>query len=257
MAIAQYFEDFKLGSKRLSDFNGIIYNKGDGHAINVAPSITHMTEKLPNRDGELYYGSTVDPRLIELSVYFEDEVDIEQLSAWLCSKEVQPFSFVDDYKEIDVVYNSIIDMRAFYNSTFQGLMDLTFVAYDPYFRVINEKNVTIKSPTINKDYGVKTKGNVDSYPMIKIVPNGTQSKIRFKINDITVVLQNVSKAIYLDCETEEVYELNAGTKVPVREKFYSTEFYEFPYLKPFSNNTVRILEGTISQIDITLNSRIL
>ena len=257
MAIAQYFEDFKLGSKRLSDFNGIIYNKGDGHAINVAPSITHMTEKLPNRDGELFYGSTVDPRIIELSVYFEDEVDIEQLSAWLCSKNTQPFSFVDDYKEIDVVYNSIIDMRAFYNSTFQGLMDLTFIAYNPYFRVINEKNITIKSPTINKDYSAKTKGNVDSYPIIKIVPNGTQSKIRFKINDMTIALQNVNKEIYLDCESEEVYELNSGAKIPIINKFYSREFYEFPYLKPFVSNTIRILEGAVSEISINLNSRVL
>ena len=257
MASPICFTDFKLGDKLLSDFNGTLYNSEDANIINLAPSITHITEELANQDGQLYFGSRIEPRTIDLSVYFEGDFDLQELGAWLCKKEPQKFQFVDDDKEISVIYNSSIDIRGFYNNEFQGTMDLSFIAYDPYFRIVNEKVVTFTKPSYGNKLVVKSKGNVDSFPLIKIKPNGTQSKIRFKFNDMLIVLQNVDKEIYLDCELEEVYEMHTGRKVLVREKFFSTDYYEFPILTPFISNTIELLEGNVAEITVLPNSRVL
>lgn len=257
MASPTCFTDFKLGNKLLSDFNGTLYNSDDANIINLAPSITHITEELVNRDGQLYFGSRVEPRVIDLSVYFSGDFDVQELSAWLCKKDQQKFQFVDDDKEINVIYNSSIDIRAFYGEEFQGTMELSFIAYDPYFRIANEKNIAFLNPVLNKKLMVKSKGNVESFPLIKIKPNGTQSKIKFKFNNIIISLQNIDKEIYLDCELEEVYELNTGRKVLVREKFFSTDYYEFPILTPFVSNTIEVLEGNVAEITVLPNSRVL
>ena len=257
LAEPMYFSDFKLGNKLLSDFNGVLYNSQDGHCINLAPSITHITEQLANQDGELYFGSRVEPRIIDLSIYFEGAVDLQELTAWLCKKEPQKFMFVDDDKEINVIYNSSIDLKAFYSNDFQGLMDVSFIAYDPYFRIVNERPINISNPVIGNKYNIKSKGNVDSFPLIKVKPYRTQSKIRFKFNDMLIVLKNVDKDIYLDCELEEVYEMNTGRKVLVREKYYSTDYYEFPILPPFTSNTIELIEGSVDEISVLPNSRVL
>lgn len=257
MASPMCFTDFKLGDKLLSDFNGTLYNSQDANIINLAPTITHITEELANQDGQLYFGSRVEPRTIDLSVYFEGDFDLQELSAWLCKKEPQKFQFVDDDKEINVIYNSSIDIRSFYNNDFQGTMDISFIAYDPYFRIVNERKINISSPTIGNKYNIKSKGNVDSFPLIKVKPYRTQSKIRFKFNDMLIVLKNVDKEIYLDCELEEVYEMNTGRKVLVREKYYSTDYYEFPILTPFTSNTIELIEGSVDEISVLPNSRVL
>ena len=257
MASPICFTDFKLGNKLLSDFNGTLYNSQDANIINLAPTITHITEELANQDGQLYFGSRVEPRTIDLSVYFEGDFDLQELSAWLCKKEPQKFQFVDDDKEISVIYNSSLELRSFYNNDFQGTMDISFIAYDPYFRIVNERPINISNPVIGNKYNIKSKGNVDSFPLIKVKPYKTQSKIRFKFNDMLIVLKNVDKDIYLDCELEEVYEMNTGRKVLVREKYYSTDYYEFPILAPFVSNTIELIEGSVDEISILPNSRVL
>ena len=58
-------------------------------------------------------------------------------------------------------------------------------------------------------------------------------------------------------ELEEVYEMNTGRKVLVREKFFSTDYYEFPILTPFVSNTIELLEGNVAEITVLPNSRVL
>lgn len=257
MANPRYFSDFKLGNRKLSDFNGVLYNSEDGDVAILAPTVTHITEQLANQDGELYIGSKIEARSIDLSVYFEGNIDIQELTAWICKKEPQSFMFVGDNKKIDVVYNSSLSLKSFYGKLYQGLMDISFIAHDPYFRIAEEPVQTITSPVINKKNTVNHLGNVESYPLIKIKPNGTQTKIKIKLNELIITLQNVNKDIYIDCELEEVYELNLGAKTLAREKYFSTDYYEFPTLEPFITNGITVLEGQVSEISITPKSRIL
>ena len=48
-----------------------------------------------------------------------------------------------------------------------------------------------------------------------------------------------------------------GTKILTREKFFSTDYYEFPILEPFITNQITVLEGQVSEITVVPNSRIL
>lgn len=262
MAEYQYFSDFKLGNKYLSDFgNATIYNKdANFHNIGMSPEVEHTTDKMDLRDGEIYVASKYNPRVIQIPVFFPEVIDLNELNAWLCHKEQQVFSWVDDddKKEIDVVYNAGFNMDVYYGKDFYAKMDLTFIAHNPYWRINNERAMTISTPLINEVYNIKNKGNTDCYPLIKIKPNGTQSKIRFKWNgEYIVVLQNVITDIYIDCEEEEVYTLVAGSKVLCLEKFFSTEYYDFPIIKYGQKNSIQFIEGNVAEVSIQPRTRII
>lgn len=264
MAEYQYFSDFKLGNKYLSDFgNATIYNENQSnHTIGLSPEVTHTTDKMDLRDGEMYVASAYNPRVITIPVFFPEVIDLNELNSWLCKKGQQVFSWVDDddKKEIDVIYNAGFNMDVYYGSKFYGKTTLSFIAHDPYWRITNERHMSILAPVINQVYNIKNKGNVDSHPVIRITPSGAQSKIRFKWNnEYMVVLQNVTRDIYIDCEEEEVYELEAGTGVKVihLEKFFSTEYYDFPIIKHGQKNSIEFIEGSVVEANIELKTRII
>lgn len=247
-----YFYDFKFGDKYLSDFGGTIIN-ADGWQLKNGVTTTKLTEKIPNRHGELFLGYTYNPRIIPVSVYIEEDIDIDEFYAWLLDGQ-NVFSFVDSGKEINVILDNEIDIRAFYDNGFKGTLDLSFIAYDPFWRVTNEKHIISNNVVLNTPITVKNKGNIESYPLIMVTPYGTQSKIRFKWNDNIIILQNISKPIYIDCEHEECYEMNLGQKVIVSSKYYSDEYYTYPEIKPYKKNIFELIEGNITSLDINPNS---
>lgn len=250
----EYFDDFQLGDYKLSDFGGFVIND-DGWKVNVAPSTEYITEKVSLKDGELFFGSRLNPRTIPLKVYFEDEVEIEKLSAWLASGKPQVFSYVGDTKEIDVVYDGFLDLECYDDDGIKGIMDISFIAYNPYWRIKNEKHIIFT----NLDSTVlsfKGKGNVECYPIIKITPNGTQAEIKFNWNGVLNTLKNVDKEIYLDCENEDLYEIIGDNKVMVSEKYDGNDYWEFPFITPFIKNTFQLIRGNVAKVEIILNSRI-
>ena len=250
----EYFEDFKLGDKTLSDFSGTIIND-DGWKINLSPSMEYITEKMPLKDGELFFGSRLNPREIKIKVYFEDEVDTELLSAWLLSGEIKTFSYVGDTKEIDVVFDGFLDLECYDDNGIKGLMDISFIAYNPYWRIKKEKNVIFENPdTTVKTF--KAKNNTDSYPIIQITPYGFQGQVKFMWNGIVYTLGDLDKDIYLDCENEELYEIINNEKVKVSPKFLNNDYWEFPFVKPFVKNTFQLVSGDIKRVEVVLNSRI-
>ena len=68
-----YFEDFRFGDKKLSDFGGIIYNE-DGWQIDNGLTSSRITTKLGSRDGELYIGSTYNPRTITIPIFLQEQL---------------------------------------------------------------------------------------------------------------------------------------------------------------------------------------
>lgn len=250
----EYFEDFKLGSYKLSDFGGVICND-DGWRVELTPSMEYITEKAALKDGEFFFGSRLNPRVIQRKVYFEDEVDVDKLTAWLTKGEPQPFSFVGDTKVIDVVYDGFLEMECYDSDGFKGLMDLSFIAHDPYYRINNEKPVII-NPIKDEFYTFKSRGNVDSYPLIKITPASPQSEIRFQWNGVVNTIKDVNKAIYLDCENEDLYEITDGVKLMTSDKYVNNDYWEFPFVKPFIKNTFQLIKGNVSEVEIKINSRI-
>lgn len=250
-----YYSDFRLGTKKLSDFGGIIYNAGE-NVINLLPNMTHITESMNSIDGEIYYGAKYEPRTIEVPCYFEGDVDLDELKSWLCSKEEQDFNYIGDDKKISVVYASQLDMTAYYNNPFQGTMTITFIAYNPFWKPINDDLFSLFFMNTNSSVILTGGGNVKNKPLIEVRPKyNNQAKIRLKFGDYIIVLQNLVKPIFIDCENEEVYELQAGTRVTAMNKFYTTDFYDFPYLEPNKQTEIKLLEGAVDRVLVTRNAR--
>lgn len=256
MSEVRFFTDFKLGDRYLSEFNGVIHCT-DGWNSTLAPSLEHVTEKIPSVHGELHLKSMYQPRIIEIPIFIQDDIDINEFTAWICKNKPQKFNYVGDNKVIDVIYDGLIDIENFYDDGYKGLMNLVFIAHDPFWRLKDESSFIFNEPVINNKIKFLAKCNTESYPVIKITPNGTQSRINFKWNNENIVLQQVDKDIYIDCEEEEVYEIIAGQKKLVMEKFFSNAYYDMCVFEPFVENTFELISGSIKKIEIKPNWRII
>jgi len=254
-----YHNDFQLGNKTLSSFNGIIINTDDSKKkMNLLPEIEHIVDKDSFNNGERYIRSRYQPRVIDIDVMFSDDVDLDELSAWLGHNKQQTFSWCDDIidKEISVIYQKGFDLDVYYGKKFYGQTNLSFIAHYPFWKVKKEKDKIITNPNINQEYTFKSKGNIESLPIIKITPIGTQSNIIFKWNDLTVALTNIDKPIYIDSEGQ-VYEMINGIKVYQMIKYFSNLNYDMPTVQPFVRNKFILVQGAVSEVKITLNSEIL
>lgn len=269
MAEYQHFLDFKLtdpltgNSKCLSDFGGIIINPdNNAYNKNLLPDPNHITDKDDMRDGEIYLSTTYGTRLIEITCFFSEEMgggNLFELNKWLGKKRQQVFEWVgdDEHKEIDVIYNKGFDVDIFYTEKFYGQIDITFIAHNPYYRIKNEYPYKFSSVQLNTPYYIRPKGNTDSFPLIKITPNGTQSKIKFTWNDLNIELKNVDKEIYIDCESGMCYEIINGKKFMVFTKFKSDEYYSFPEINSENMTQFIVTEGNITELLIQPNTRII
>jgi hypothetical protein len=260
----QYYDDFSLGGFFLSDMGGIIYNTDDTkRTINQLPDIEHSTDKDSANDGERYIQSRYGTRSIEnIPIIWKDGTDLALVRAWLGKKEQQVLYWRDDieHKEIDVIYNKSIDFGGFYdkNNEYVGQIEnISFVAHDPYWRIQNEYERKIISPIIGTEYSIKSNGNVESSPIIRIKVPSTQSTIKLLWNDLTITLTNVLSEIYINSEDGEVYEYLNGEKDYQMDKYYTNDNYDLPLVKPFVKNTFKILQGSVFQMGITLNSKII
>lgn len=251
-----YFEDFRFGNKKLSDFGGIIYNE-DGWLISNGLTSAKTTTKLTNRDGELYLGASYNPRTITIPIFLQEDIDIDEFYAWLLDGE-QELEFDDSDRKIKAILDNQLDIRSYYDGDYRGLSTLNFIAYDPYWRATKDTYTTINSPSSSGEVNIKTKSNVLTYPIIKLTPT-LANRIRFKINDIIVSLNitsdNVNKEIIIDCENEEIYDLRFNTEYNLFNIYSSNDYYEFPTLNPFVINKFTFLEGSVSKIVIQHNNR--
>lgn len=263
MAEYKYRSDFSLGGIFLSDMNGTIINTEDTKKKeNQLPDIEHSTDKDSVNNGERYIQSRYQPRIIDnISVIFESGTDMALVRAWLGKKEQQVFYWRndDEHKEIDVIYNKAIDLGAYYgNNDYVGDMEnISFIAYDPLWRIQNEYERKFTSPVIGTEYFVKSNGNVESSPIIRIKVPSTQSTIKLLWNDLTITLTNVLSEIYINSEDGEVYEYLSGEKDYQMNKYSSNNNWDMPILLPFVKNTFKVLQGNVLEIGVTLNSRIL
>ena len=252
-----YFEDFRFGNKKLSDFGGIIYNE-DGWLISNGLTSAKTTTKLTNRDGELYLGSTYNPRTITIPIFLQEDIDIDEFYAWLLDGE-QELEFEDSERKINAVLDNQIDIRSYYDGDYRGLSTLNFIAYDPYWRAVKDTYTTLNTPTINQEVSFRVKGNTICYPKINLQPT-TAGKVKFKINDTIVTLDVpsslVNKCITVDCEREDVYRLvSTNQETNLFSIYSSNDYYDFPNLKPFTVNTITFQEGDVSILKIYHNNR--
>lgn len=267
MANYQYYSDFKLIDKetgierRLSEFGGIVYNP-DNNALtrNLLPDPEHITETNENQDGERYVKTVYGTRIIEVPVYFSEDLgggELFELNRWIGKKRQQIFQWVDDEerKEIDVIYKEGIDMDIFYGEKFNGVVTLSFIAHNPYWRIRNEVPMIYNNLTVGNEIKFKNKGNSDCFPLLEITP--TTSDIELTWNNLNIKLTGIDKPFYIDCERERCYEIIDGTKKINLAKYKSDDYYSFPYIQTDVTNRIKIISGSISKLKIIRNTRII
>lgn len=267
MADYQYFYGFKLTdketgiTKRLSDFGGTVYNpNSDGINKNLLPEPNHIVDKNENQDGERYVKTTYGTRIIEIPVVFAEKDgggNLFELNQWLGKKRQQVFEWEndDENKEIDVIYQKGFDMDIMFGGQFYGLITLTFIAHNPYWRLKNEVPSIYKDLKPNDEIKIKNKGNTDCFPLLEITPIDKSVKIQW--NDLIISLSDLDKPFYIDCEKERCYEIIENKQTLNLVKYKSDDYLTFPYLKCDITNKIKILEGNISQIKMFHNTRII
>lgn len=251
----EYYEDFKFGEKKLSDFGGIIYNS-DGFRKSVGTDPSHITLSIPNK-GEIYYGTQLSALTYDVDCYFEQSLSSKEIASWICKNEEQRFQYIDDDKYCNAVYNGKLEFDIWGGEIEdKSLTTIPFICYEGFWRAI-ENPMTISRPTINQIYRINGSNNIDSYPTISIIPSS--STIRLKWNDMYIALKDlgIGKQYCLDGENGDFYYLNSGEKAFAMPCLYTDDYYTMPTLKPFITNEIALLEGSITELTINKNSRIL
>lgn len=268
MADYEYHYDFKLIDKengiekKLSDFGGIVYNPNkDSINKNLLPDPEHITSKSNGIDGERYIRTVYGVRFIDVPVYFSEDLgagELFELNQWLGKKKQQIFQWVDDEenKEIDVVYKEGFDMEVQYGEKFNGLVTLTFIAHNPYWRLIKEKPLIYKDMLENDIISFKNKGNSECFPLIKFVPKEGMPSVKLMWNNLKIELKNLDKEIYLDCKSEKCYEIIDDKKVLALNKCKTDDYFTFPNIQ-CGKNKIGILEGGLEGIYINMRTRII
>lgn len=265
MSEFKYYNGFSLTnpitgkSKSLSDFNGIVYNpNNEKMSRHFLPEPNHITDKNENCHGERYIKTVYGVKIIEVPVFFHGEVDEMELAKWLGTDKQQTFEWEDDddNKCIDVVYKQSFDQEIYYGEEFNANMTLNFVAHDPFWRIKNEREIIFDNPRINEIKTIKCRGNTNSFPLIKVTPNGTQN-IKFKWNDLMVQLNNINKPFYIDCEKQRCYEMNNDINVLSLLKYQSDKHFNFPFISADIKNTFMLLQGDIKQVSIKPRTKII
>lgn len=255
MAFNNYF-DFQLGNKRLSDFGGILHNGDKGSAtFNLISNMNKQTDEFPGIDGMAYYSSSYQPKPIPLNILIENEnFNQDEFIDWIKSKEEQWFNYIGDNKKIKVVYDSDVELNV-YNAK-QALTEITFIAYYPFWSLINDVVWEQTNPSLNTSYSFTNLGNDESFPLIELNCTTNQTII-FQINQKSFKLKDIIGTIFIDCYTETVYKIIGNSKVNYLGSFECTngEYkYEFQSLV-VGNNTFKLTSGSVNKVKINCNSR--
>jgi phage-related protein len=252
------------------DFGGRIINTNETYyERECMPQQNFNTDKNNTRDGEIYISSTYGIRTIDMVCFFTEEDgggDLFELKRWLYKirdgkKYQQWFEWDgdDENKQILSLESGAWQSQVYYQKKFYGQIPFKFVCHNPFYSIKNEKDIVFTDLVAGGTKNIRCAGNSESYPLIKITPNGTQPTIQFQWNDLVVTLSNVDKPIYLDCVLHKAYEIINGVVTPCNLKYYAGTLIPYPFIIADSDvkNYVKLISGNISEFRITPRSRIL
>ena len=238
------------------NFGGIIINTNETtYDRECMPQVNLITDKNDNRDGEIYINSTYGIRTIEVSCFFSEENgggDLTLLKKWLHKqhdkkKELQLFEWDDDDEEKGIyVIPQGFNSQVYYQKRFYGQIDLKFIAPDPYWFINKKEEVKFENLVIGDYKTVGYRGNTESFPLIKVIPNTTT--LVFKWNDLTVTLNNmvIAREYYIDCELESFYYIQNGIKIVDINNIVTTKYRQFPLIDADLTNKIMIITGSAS-----------
>ena len=265
MSSYQHFTNFNLADPRTGktknlydDFGGIIINTNETYyERECLPQLNFITDKNDTRDGEIFIKANYGVRVIDMEVFFQETLggdDLFELKRYLGKKYQQIFSWDgdDEEKSIMVISSGNFKSQVYYQKEFNGQLSLSFTAHNPYYFINNEKNITFNNLVIGDSKNIRCAGNVDSYPLLKIIPNTTT--VTFNWNGLLVILSNltIGTEYYLDCELCQCYYMSSGIKVLCSDKYKSTKFIDYPSIDCEMKNTFTVINGSFT---IVINPR--
>jgi phage-related protein len=223
------------------------------------PQINFTTAKNDFIDGEIFIDAHYGTRLIEVEVFFSEENgggDLYELKKWLGKKYQQLFRWEDDWEDLGIyaIENGNWKSQVYYTKKFYGKLSLKFLCHNPYYFKLKDRNITFTNMIINQEYIVKSKGNCNSYPLIKITPNS--SAVVFSWNDLIISLNNLTTGspIFLDCKKYICYEVVDNANISALSKFNSNDSYDFPEIDCEEKNIIKLTSGSISEMIIYPNT---
>lgn len=244
-----------------TDFGGIIINTSDEvYERECMPQMNFITVKNDFMDGELYMDAHYGVREISMTILLnEDGSDLFEFKKWIGKKRQQLFQWDEDREEkgIYVILNKQLQSQVYYNKQFFCKFELSFIAHNPYYFKLKDRNIIFDNLVIGQDYIVRSKGNVNSYPLIKITP--ATSTVVFTWNDLTITLNNLTTGspIFLDCKKCTCYEVINDIKISALSKFASNNTWDFPIINCEDKNIIKLTSGGISEMIITPNTLII
>ena len=248
------------------DFSGLIINKtSDTYSRESMVDFEDTTDKSNYYDGERFVNSKYNPRILTFTIFLppESDGDLILLKQRLGKKYLQEFRYEDDW-ETDEKYLMVKLNKGFTSETYygkegeyRGEIELSFIAPDPYWRFKNEKQIIFNNLKVNDTKNIRSRGNVDTEPIIKLIPSTT--KVKLKWNDLNIELKDltIGTEYTMNCISQEFYCYDSsGNKVNCIKKYVSS-FWDYPQILIDMNNSFTITEGGLSSIKINPNSKII
>ena len=273
MADYQHYTSFILtnmiNGKKYSltdDFNAFIKNTNDSYyERECMPNMEDITDSDTNIDGERYIDSKYNPRELNFTIHFHNYSDYEEFKKVVGGKRLFKFEYEDDWtynKYLMVKLKNGFTTKTYYDfiedENYNGEIDITFIAYDPFWKIDNERLITFYNLKVGDLRYVKSKGNTDTSPIIYFTPSS--SIVRFDWNGIVSTIKNLNTNIEytMKCESEELYYLNNNNKINFISNYETDDgYFTFPKINIDTSNHFKILEGGFKTMKINPNSKLI
>jgi len=193
------------------------------------------TPPIPGRDGFLTLNDGTYQGTIKTCECSLDNGDLSDICTWLTGSGEVIFSNEHDKKYLATIINKVPFVKII------PIFHTFIIQFEcqPHKYSLNNDVITLDAPGT-----IFNIGSVNSKPIIKIYGSGT---ITLTINDTIISLTNIADYVVIDSDLIDCYK---DTELKNNDMTG-----EFPELEPGINNISWV--GTVSKIEITLNSRFL
>lgn len=169
------FFDFEFNGHQLSEFDGYVGSSDGGFkTYSVLPSRSYVTERPLNTNVTMVFNSSLEPRVFDVPVVFEQfhDGDLRSIAKWLDSPTPSKFQWIND----TVYINACLDNQDFNAQSISGQdgqIALKFICYDPYYYDNDITQYTLTSLTSGQSYTYNNDGVGELEPYMTISCNGT------------------------------------------------------------------------------------
>lgn len=218
------FYDFTFNGRKLSDFGGYVGSADGGlKQYSLLPARSYVTDRPLNSDITYQFGSSLESRVFEVPVVFEQlhDGDLRNIAAWLDSPTPSEFSFVGD----DVYINACLDSADFFAQSTSGQdaqIPLKFICNDPFYYELELTQYTLTNLVSGQAYTYTNHGYGELYPYITLACSGS---VKIEILDsngnvhTTTNITNITGGVKINSQTLECTLLSGASHFAYIDNF--------------------------------------